>query len=117
MWTSAPDAWFSGTTSTAGPTIATVATPSTVTVGGSASDQATVSGGDDPGGSITWTLFPASDTGCAGTPLFTSSAVSVAGDGTYAPPDSFTTGAAGSYQWKLFRSAVRIPDKSRLRRR
>ena len=67
-------------------------------VGTSISDTATVSGGVTPTGNVTFKLFAPSDTGCTGTPVFTSTNV------LSAPPPSatsgtFTTTAAGTYHW------------------
>lgn len=81
--------------SPASPAIATTA--SSGTAGQPVSDSATLSGGDSPSGSITWTAYTSSDTSCL-TPVFTSAPVSVSGDGTYSSP-SFTPTAAGTYQW------------------
>ncbi|MFZ0250485.1 MAG: putative Ig domain-containing protein [Acidimicrobiales bacterium] len=101
MWTSAPNAHFSGSTTTVGPTITTVASPAVITVGGSANDQATISGGYNPSGTITWRLYASNDASCTGTASFTSSPVNVTGDGTYASPNSFTTMVAGTYRWAI----------------
>jgi hypothetical protein len=60
-------------------------------------DQAVLNGGDNPGGTITWSVYGASDTSCA-TPLFTTTAVAVAGDGLYESPD-YTPPGVGTYQW------------------
>jgi hypothetical protein len=76
------------------PSISSTAVPTSVTVGGSVKDQATVSGGDSPSGSVTFDLY-ANSSG-TGTPLF-SSTVSLSG-GT-ATSASFTTTAAGTDYW------------------
>jgi hypothetical protein len=76
------------------PAIATTASPGTI--GGPVHDQAVLSGGDSPTGTITWSVY-AAGTNCA-TALFTSSAVSVSGDGSY-PSPSYTPTAAGAYEW------------------
>jgi hypothetical protein len=81
------------------PTITTAASPSSITVGGSVDDQATVSGGYNPTGTITWSLYASTDTTCSGTVFFTtSSGGTVSGDNTYTS-GSFTTTAANSYKW------------------
>ncbi len=54
------------------PTITTMPSPGGP-VGISISDTATVSGGFNPTGTVTFQLFPPSDTTCSGTPVFTSS--------------------------------------------
>jgi Bacterial Ig-like domain (group 3) len=78
------------------PGLATTATQSEP-VGGAVTDTATLSGGNNPTGTITFTLFGADDPTCAGTPVFTST-VPVNGNGDY---DSrpFTPTAPGTYQW------------------
>ena len=101
MWTSVPNEQFSGSTTAVGPSLTTVANPATTTVGGSVSDQAIISGGYSPGGTITWGLYASTDATCKGAASFTSSPVNVLGDGTYAPPNSFTTNAAGTYKWSV----------------
>ncbi|HVT60217.1 MAG TPA: IPTL-CTERM sorting domain-containing protein [Thermoanaerobaculia bacterium] len=72
------------------------ATPSSAPVGGSIADQATLSGGDRPTGTITFNLFAPGDTGCASS-IFTSTK-SVSGDGTYTS-DSFAALTPGTYRW------------------
>jgi hypothetical protein len=63
-------------------------------------DVATLTGGSNPTGTITFTLFPPSDLGCTGSPIFTS-VVTVNGDGSYTsatfPASSVT--ADGTYNW------------------
>jgi len=81
--------------SKASPSIATSAASGTA--GQPITDSATLSGGDSPSGSITWSVYSASDTSCA-TALFTSAPVTVSGDGTYTSP-SYTPTSAGTYQW------------------
>ena len=93
------------------PTITTNAT--TVVAGlGSISDTATLSGtatqpgspiiqgpvGSPAGGSIVFRAYGPNDATCTGTAAFTSSDVSVSGDGTYGPV-SFTPTALGTYRW------------------
>jgi len=81
--------------SPASPAMSTTASP-TATLGQSIGDTATLSGGTAPTGSITWSVY-AAGTNCA-TALFTSTPVSVNGDGSYASP-TYTPTAAGTYQW------------------
>jgi hypothetical protein len=75
----------------------------TATLGGTATQPAnpvinlTGTGGAAAGGTITFKLFGPSDSGC-GALVFTSSPVTVSGNGTYGPV-SFTPTAAGNYHW------------------
>jgi hypothetical protein len=76
------------------PTLVTDA--SSGVVGGSISDKATLSGGKNPTGTLTWKLFGPGDTACS-TPIQTFSH-SVSGDGTYTSP-SYTPTSPGIYRW------------------
>ena len=90
----------SGETSTVAPvtpSITTNATPSSLAIGGSVADKATFSGGYNPTGTITWTLYAGS--GCSGTAVFTSNAQTVSGNSTYTTPNSFTTNTVGTFTW------------------
>ncbi|MDQ1421998.1 MAG: hypothetical protein QOJ52_3960, partial [Acidimicrobiaceae bacterium] len=78
------------------PTIVTVAS-GTVVAGGAISDTATLAGGVNPTGTITFTLFGPNNATCTGVAIFTSTKT-VAGNGSY-PSDPFTTVAAGTYRW------------------
>jgi PKD repeat protein len=60
-----------------------------------ATDTATLSGGFQPTGSITFTVFNAA--GCLGSPVFTS-VKTVSGNGAYTSA-AFTVPAAGTYYW------------------
>ena len=83
------------TVSPASPSATTLVSPSTIVVGSSASDTATLSGGYSPyGGTITF--FAYSDSGCTDL-VFTSSAIGVSG-GT-ATSDWFTPTGVGTYYW------------------
>jgi Putative Ig domain len=97
MWVSALNAPFSGTTTGGTPSISTAATPARTTVGGSVSDQATLSGGYNTSGTIIWSLY--NNASCAGPPVFTSSPATVTGDGVYSPSSSYAVIAIGSYSW------------------
>ncbi len=66
----------------ASPTLSTSASAGVV-IGGSVHDTGTIAGGDSPGGTITFRLYGPNDSSCANTPAFTSSAVSVSGNGSY----------------------------------
>lgn len=68
-----------------------------VTVGETFNDVATLSGGNNPTGSITFRLYAPGDTSCADAAIFTDS-VAVAGNGDYASA-SYTSTATGTYRW------------------
>ena len=78
------------------PTISTNASDSVV-VGGQIHDTATLAGGFNPTGTITFRLFGPNDATCATTPVFTST-VNVNGNGDYIS-SAFTTISAGVYRW------------------
>ena len=90
------------TVSAASPTLDTVPSPDTVTLGAAdppvLTDSAILAGGFNPTGMITFTLF----FNGGSTPVDTETAM-VSGNGTYTTPTGFTlptTGtAAGTYQW------------------
>jgi hypothetical protein len=84
------------------PSISTQAT-SSITIGQSISDQATLTGGSGPTGTIVFKAYGPSDSGCSNTPAFTSTPVAVTGAGTYGSP-SFTPTAGGTYRWRAFYS-------------
>jgi len=77
------------------PSITTTAS-GTVPVGGSISDSATLSGGFQPGGTITFKLYGPGDTTCQ-TAIATSTAT-VNGNGSYSSA-TFSTSAVGTYNW------------------
>jgi hypothetical protein len=83
------------TVAKATPALTTNATP-TATLGQAISDTATLAGGFNPTGTITFKAF--ANTTCTGTPAFTSAAVAVSGNGTYSS-GPFTPSAAGTYYW------------------
>src|SRR5579864_5308292 len=68
----------------------------TVVVGSSAvlKDTATLSGGNNPTGTITFTLYAPN-----GTTIVDTETVTVTGDGTYRTPKGFIPTAIGTYQW------------------
>ncbi|HEX2046982.1 MAG TPA: hypothetical protein VHF27_04400 [Acidimicrobiales bacterium] len=76
--------------------LATVASPS-VPAGGIIFDTATLAGGFNPTGTITFNLYGPNNPNCTGTPIFTS-VVQVNGNGSY-PSTSFTPTQPGTYQW------------------
>jgi len=79
------------------PTLTTAASPS-VAVGGQITDTATLGGGLNPTGSITFTLFGPDDANCSTLPKFTSTKT-VTGNGQYTS-DAFPPSAAGTYRWQ-----------------
>ena len=89
-------------TTKASPTITTTANPSSVTLSNSGSptlkDSATLSGGYNPTGTITFTLY-----GLDGTTVVDTETATVSGNGTYTTPTGYTlptTGTVtGTYQW------------------
>jgi len=85
----------------ASPRIATVPSPTSGTVGVVISDSATVSGGYNPTGTVTFALFGPGDTTCSGTNLVTGHAgfANVPLSGGSAASAGFKTTAAGTYNW------------------
>jgi hypothetical protein len=82
---------------TAATSISTSASPD-VPLGSSVSDSATLSGGKNPTGTITFSLFGPSDApDCSGAPV-TTSTVNVSGNGPYSST-SFMPPTAGTYYW------------------
>lgn len=78
-------------------TITGVATP-TAAIGQSIVDEATLSGGDNPTGTIVFRAYGPDDADCAGAPAFVSAPVTVAGNGTYTSAP-FMPSVAGTYRW------------------
>jgi hypothetical protein len=68
-----------------------------VDLGDAIHDTATLSGGFNPTGSITFKLYGPNDSNCTGTAIFTNT-VTVNGNHNYAS-DEFTPKAAGTYRW------------------
>ncbi len=83
------------TVSKASPTILTQFAQTTITLGGSTTDKATVSGGFSPGGTVTFNVF--TSTTCTGTPVFTSANKPLSGG--MATSDSFQPGSIGTFRW------------------
>lgn len=76
------------------------ATPvGSVVFGAAINDSATLAGGYNPGGTLTFALYGAGDATCAAAPVFTR-VVAVAGNGTYQSP-WMTPASVGTYQWTL----------------
>jgi uncharacterized repeat protein (TIGR01451 family) len=90
------------TVSAASPTLSTAPNPTTVTLGATAppvlTDTATLSGGYNPTGTITFTLFFN-----GGSTAVDTETVTVSGNGTYKTPTGFTlpttSTVTGTYQW------------------
>jgi hypothetical protein len=80
----------------ASPTISTE-TSGAVDLGGEIRDSATLSGGANPTGTITFDVYGPNNDACAGTPADSSSAM-VTGNGTYAS-QPFKPTAVGTYRW------------------
>ena len=78
-------------------TLTTQASPAVV-LGGTVSDTATLSGGANPTGTITFTLFGPNDATCSLGPKDTET-VTVNGNGVYTTPTGFTSTMAGTYRW------------------
>jgi hypothetical protein len=79
--------------------LSTQATPS-VTLGQQIADQATLSGGNSPGGTITFTAYGPNDATCANVPAYTSNAITVSGAGNYSNSPTFIPSTAGTYRWR-----------------
>jgi 6-phosphogluconolactonase (cycloisomerase 2 family) len=82
------------TTPVATPSLSTTAAAPTAT--GQLADSATLSGGDDPTGPITFNVYGPGDTTCSNSLATTT--VAAAGDGTYQSA-LFTPHTTGTYQW------------------
>jgi hypothetical protein len=82
------------------PALVTAAAAGPVAFGQEISDQATLSGGNSATGTITFTAYGPDDATCANAPAYTSSAVTVSGDGGYGNSPAFTPGTAGTYRWQ-----------------
>lgn len=79
------------------PTIVTQVSAASMTIGGSVHDTATLSGGNNPTGTITFRAFGPNDESCTGAAAFTST-VPVNGNGSY-DSEPFTPTAVGTYEW------------------
>ena len=87
------------------PTIVTTAT--NAQVGSAITDSAALSGTatavtsntSTVSGTISFKLYGPTDTGCSSTPVFTSTALAVTGNGTYGPASFVPTQGPGTYRW------------------
>jgi PKD domain/Low-density lipoprotein receptor repeat class B len=82
--------------SAASPTLATNASAGVV-LGGQIDDTASLTGGFNPSGQITFRLYGPGDSSCSGSPAFTDTKT-VAGNGDYQSGD-FTPTEPGTYHW------------------
>ena len=87
---------FFVTVNKASPGIATTASAA-VKAGGSIFDTATLSGGNNPTGTITFRLYGPNDATCALAPIFTN-VKTVAGNGNYVS-NAFVANVVGTYRW------------------
>jgi hypothetical protein len=90
---------IAGPPQAASPTMTTTPSASSISLGGSTSDTATLSDGTSPTGSIVFRLFGPNDSSCSGAPAYVSPPVTVTGDGSYSSP-SFMPTATGTYSWQ-----------------
>ena len=65
----------------------------------SINDTATVNGGSDPHGTLTFSLYGPGDPGCSAAPVYTSE-IAVVGDSSYTSA-SYTPTEAGTYDWRV----------------
>jgi hypothetical protein len=79
------------------PTLTTQASAPGFPVGVAIFDTATLGGGQNPTGTLTFNLFGPDNATCSGAPIFTSTKP-VTGNANYTS-DSFTTTQAGTYRW------------------
>jgi hypothetical protein len=79
------------------PTIVTQVSDATITIGDSVTDTATLSGGNNPTGTIAFNVYGPNDATCTGTATLVSTET-VNGNGNYTS-DSFTPTAVGTYRW------------------
>jgi hypothetical protein len=93
--TSNLDAIFFKMSATPPPSLSTNVVPSTVGIGSTFVDTATLTGGFNPTGNITFSIFPPANSTCSGSPSSTQT-VAVSGAGMY-PSSPITTGALGTY--------------------
>ena len=69
-------------------------------LGSAISDQATLSFGTNPTGTITFTAYGPNDATCAHAPAYTSSALTVSGNGNFSNSPAFIPSVAGTYRWR-----------------
>lgn len=81
-----------------GASMTTQVQSSSISLGATTQDSATLSGGSSPTGAIVFNLYGPNDAQCTGAPAFTSSPIPVTGNATY-PSPAFMPTAAGTYSW------------------
>jgi hypothetical protein len=79
------------------PTITTKVAAAEITIGQSVTDTATLAGGNNPSGTITFRVYGPNDATCTGAVGFTS-VVNVSGNGNYTS-GAFTPTAVGTFRW------------------
>ncbi|HEU5002157.1 MAG TPA: hypothetical protein VFW71_05185 [Actinomycetota bacterium] len=79
-------------------TITTQASKS-VAVGDNIHDTATISGGNNPGGTLQFALYGPGDTNCSQAPYYTPQPVPVNGDGSNYSSGDYTAAVGGTYRW------------------
>jgi hypothetical protein len=77
------------------PTIATTPNPTTAPIGTTLNDTATLSGGNSPTGSVTFSLFAPSDQTCSGTAAYTETDTA----SPYATVTGFAGNVVGTWHW------------------
>jgi hypothetical protein len=85
---------LTGASAKATPAITTTQKPATAAAGSAVADEATVTGGDNPGGTVTFNLYD--NATCSGTALFTDTETLAGGTATSA---SYTATAVGTDYW------------------
>jgi hypothetical protein len=79
----------------ASPTIATTPNPTTAPIGTTLNDTATLSGGNSPTGSVTFSLFAPTDQTCSGTAAYTETDTTA----PYATVTGFAGNVVGTWHW------------------
>ncbi len=82
----------------ASPALVTMPDPTSGPESVTLNDTASLSGGFDPTGTITFNLYAPSDSTCSGTPAFTQS-VAVSGNGSYSTTGGFVANTVGTWRW------------------
>ena len=81
------------------PEIATVPQPASGLTGDMLNDNATLSGGDNPTGTIEFKLYPPGDATCAGDPAFSQLVTVDQGNSTYSTSGGHMAAQVGTYRW------------------
>lgn len=80
------------------PALTTQVNPPTASIGQPVTDTATLSGGLNPTGTITFDAYPPADTTCSGAPTYTAT-VAVNGNGSYVSSPPLVPAAEGEYRF------------------